>query len=172
MIQADGSGGFQVVGKHNYGEEGNYNILISVHDAATAAAIHSTAMITDPAVLAKGVGTVSGIEGAKIASSKVLATFTDPGGAESVGDYTATINWGDGTTTSGKISFDSSKKLFSVSSIGHTYSEQGNYSINVTIAHESAPKAHAFSSAKISDAPLHGVSKTFNAKKNVTFNGV
>jgi hypothetical protein len=26
----------------------------------------------------------------------VLATFTDPGGAKLIGDYSATIDWGDG----------------------------------------------------------------------------
>ena len=35
--------------------------------------------------------------------SQTVATFTDPGGDESLANYSASINWGDGNTSAGAI---------------------------------------------------------------------
>src|SRR5207245_1892380 len=69
-------------------------------------------------------------------STQAVATFTDPGGPEPIGNYTATINWGDGSSSAGTISLGGSTFMVSGS---HTYGEEGSYTTSVTIAHESAP---------------------------------
>src|SRR5258708_32040654 len=44
-----------------------------------------------------------------------VASFKDPAGASAQGNYTATINWSDGTpATAGTIAFNSTTVLFSV----------------------------------------------------------
>src|SRR5260370_38176638 len=43
------------------------------------------------------------LEGAGIGAISGIATFTDPAGAEVVGDYTATINWGDGRSEERRV---------------------------------------------------------------------
>ena len=45
---------------------------------------------------------VSGTEGAAI-SGATVATFTDANPNATAGDFTATINWGDGTSTTGTV---------------------------------------------------------------------
>jgi hypothetical protein len=65
-----------------------------------------------------------------------VATFTDPGGAEALANYSATINWGDNSPTeSGAITFDGSKYNVSGS---HLYVDNGQYQVKTTISHENS----------------------------------
>src|SRR5205823_4732270 len=60
-----------------------------------------------------------------------VATFTDAGGVEPITDYSATINWGDGTATSpGTITV--SGGVFTVAGV-HTYPFPGRFSVTVTV---------------------------------------
>jgi hypothetical protein len=111
--------------------------------------------VTDPAVIAQGGYTIKAIERQAFASFKV-ATFVDPAGAEPNADdpdpalshhYTATIDWGDATSSEGLIS--QSAGVFVVQG-SHAYSEQGSYPITVTVHHESAAPAVAQSAAIVS----------------------
>src|SRR5207237_10646397 len=95
------SGGvFTVQGSHIYAEESAadhagstpYTITVTLsHEAAPTATATSTATVADPAVVATGGFVVTATEGAA-SGSQTVATFTDPGGAEVVGDYAASIN--------------------------------------------------------------------------------
>jgi hypothetical protein len=69
---------------------------------ATTGLVSDTITVTDPAVIATGVA-VNATEGFAF-TGVTVATFTDPGGYETTGDYSATIDWGDSTTpTAGAI---------------------------------------------------------------------
>jgi hypothetical protein len=153
------SGGvFTVTGTHTYAEESAADpIAVTIsHDSAPDAIANSTAMVADPAVLPSGGFSFTAVEGAASALVTV-ATFTDPGGAEAPGDYSADINWGDSTGTqvgAGVITLASG--VYTVQGT-HAYadatSENGNvpYTITVTIHHDSAPTASATSTATVSD---------------------
>ncbi len=105
-----------------------------------------TVGVTDPAVLPTALS-FSAVTGVAFTNVPV-ATFTDPGGPEAVANYSATINWGDNTTSDvtwngsawvgGGISVSGS--TFTVAG-NHTYSSVGTYPITVTIHHETAPDA-------------------------------
>src|SRR5207302_1800096 len=95
---------YTVKGSHTYAEESAadhtgsnpYQITVTLHhEAAPVATATSSATVSDPAVVATGGFVVTAAEGA-VSGSQTVATFTDPGGAEAVGDYSASINWGDG----------------------------------------------------------------------------
>src|SRR5260221_212768 len=112
----------------------------------------STATVSAAAVMAAGGFVVTAIEGSD-SGSQTVATFTDPGGAEALADYSASINWGDGSAaTSGVITVSGS--TFTVKG-SHTYAEESAadhagsnpYTITLTISHEAAPVATATSSA-------------------------
>ncbi len=75
-------------------------------------------------------------EGAATPAITGLATFTDPAGAEAVADYTTTINWGD-VTTAGTV-VNTGGNNFRVDAPAHKYSEQGVYTVLVTVQHETA----------------------------------
>jgi hypothetical protein len=146
-----------VSGSHMYTEEGSYTITVTVyHDSAPAATpVTTAASVSDPAVDAIGDFVVNAVEGAD-SGSQPVATFTDPGGDEPLDEYSATINWGDGHTSSGTITYDSG--VFTVSG-NHTYAEESGsehpgsdpYQITVTISHGEAPDAVAHSTAVVSD---------------------
>jgi hypothetical protein len=79
----------------------------------------------------------------------VLATFTDPAGAEAIGDYSADIDWGDGDYRPGVISVDGNG-TFTVKG-SHTYTEEGRYNLVVDLHHDEAADTVVMSTAVISD---------------------
>src|SRR6185437_740788 len=76
-------------------------------------------------------------------SNAAVATFTDSGGVEPVGNYTATIDWGDGATSAGVVSV--SGATFQVAG-SHTYAGAGVHTITTSIKDEGGAAATATSS--------------------------
>ena len=97
--------------------------------------VTSHATITDPNVNATGGMSYTVAEGSATVSG-VLATFTDPGNLpgnlEDADDYSATIDWGDGSTAdaTGTITWNATSKKFEVSG-SHTYVGD----LTITLAH-------------------------------------
>ena len=96
----------------------------------------------------------TGLEG--VGFSGPVATFTDPDTTLAAGAFSASIDWGDGTSpTTGTVS--GSAGSFSVTG-GHTYAEERStpYAVTVTITQTASPSNHgtASSSATVADAPL------------------
>ncbi len=117
---------------HTFAEEGTYTVTVGVTDKDGGTNTSSfTVNVADPAVVAVGVP-VNALRGNPFNGAPV-AVFADPGGPEAVGDYTAAINWGDNTTSTGAISPNGT--LFTVTG-SHTYSASGPYTVTTTINHE------------------------------------
>ncbi len=92
------------------------------------------------AIVATGGFAVSYGQGKEIPSTTVVATFTDPSGAQTVGHYSASIDWGDETALStGSISVASgvfTVKAGAPGTAGHTYSTMKSpYTVLVNIVH-------------------------------------
>jgi hypothetical protein len=60
-----------------------------------------------------------------------VATFTDSNAAATAANFTATIDWGDGTTSAGTITRNA--QMFTVTGI-HTYAMSGQETVKVTIS--------------------------------------
>ena len=141
-------GVFSVSGHHKYAEEGRYGITVTIHHEETSdVVVSSNAAVSEVAVIAQGGQTVFGVEGGRF-DGQLLATFTDPGGAEDPSHYSATIDWGDQSQSTGEITF--SNGVFSIQG-GHTYAEQGNYAVKITIHHEETSDVVVRSEAVVSD---------------------
>jgi Legume lectin domain len=150
----NGSGVFAVTGNHTYRDDGQFSITVSIsHDTASTVKASSTARIADSPLTATGVP-VNGPE-AKALNNITVASFIDTGGPETPtsAHYAATIDWGDGTTSTGTIAGPDLNGVFAVTG-SHTYAEQFLGTIAVTITHQSAPPATVLSAANIVDAPL------------------
>ena len=63
-------------------------------------------------------------------SNVAVATFTHANGVEPVSDFVATINWGDGTTSTGSIT--ESGTTYKVKG-SHTYAKNGSYTVTTTV---------------------------------------
>jgi hypothetical protein len=162
-LTVTGSGGSYVVsGSHLYGEDGSYSFSVTVTDkSGNTATITGTATVAD-AALAGDSGSPDGTGGGYVMTGtegsdsglQTVATFTDPGGAEDIGDYSASINWGDGHTSAGTITYDSTTGLFTVQG-SNTYAEESSYTVTTTIQHDSAtPNLVVTSTALVDDAAL------------------
>lgn len=111
-----------------------------------------TAAPDDPVISAQGT-TINGTEGAAL-SNVTVATFTDADQGGQASDYTATINWGDTTSSAGTVS--GSGGSYSVTG-SHTYTKYGSYpiSVQITDTNNNVPdSATANSTASIADAAI------------------
>src|SRR5437588_839342 len=88
--------------------------------SGASAAASGTATVTDAALSVSGAG-INATEGA--AFNGTVASLTDPNPNDSGGDYTATVAWGDGSSSGGSLS--GSNGSFTISG-GHTYAEEGS----------------------------------------------
>jgi hypothetical protein len=167
-VSADGSGGFIVTGTHTFDEEGSFPVSVQITDAGGATAtVASTATVADAALTPTGTQ-VNSVEGSPFIG--VIATFTDadPNGAAS--DYSATIGWGDGTTSTGTISANNNGGFNVIGD--HTTTSAGSYAVSVTISDAGGATASTKSSNTVADAPLTASGATVNAVEGASFTGV
>ncbi|HEV3004845.1 MAG TPA: TIGR03118 family protein [Pirellulales bacterium] len=147
-VTATGNGGFLVNGSHTYAEEGTETVKLTISDhSSNTASATETATVDDAPLVASGtlIAATSGQGGNLVLNGQVVATFVDTGGAEPTADYTATINWGDGSATSlGTVSLAGGGALFNVTG-SHTYSQHGRFLVTVTIVDEGGATASATS---------------------------
>ncbi|HEY0512536.1 MAG TPA: hypothetical protein VGH73_11565 [Thermoanaerobaculia bacterium] len=149
------SGSFTVTGQHTYADEGSFPLAVTVMEigGATASGM-ATATVTEADVLA---GTpVSFAAQSSTIFSGAVATFTDTNTANVAGDFTATINWGDGSVTSpGTITGGGG--AFTVSG-NHTYAMPGVFPVTVTLTDDAPGTATAMvtSTANVA-APLPAI---------------
>jgi hypothetical protein len=113
-----GAGAFNVSGTHAYATPGNYAISVTIADADQTTATASSAMTVGNAYAGQ-------------AANLTVASFTSSNPNAAAGDFTATINWGDGTApTSGVVT--GSGGQFAVGG-SHSYAAAGLYSVQVTL---------------------------------------
>ena len=98
--------------------------------------------------------TFTGVEGNSTGTA-LLATFTDAGGALPASAYTATVNWGDGTTSNAAVTATGLPDGVTYQVSGaHVYARAGTYQATVTIADQDGAIALAHAGAAIGEAAL------------------
>ncbi len=164
---------FTINAPHTYAEEGQYAITIAVTDAGGSVAnIGSTALIADAPLTASATQpTVDTTEAAIFpipqfgtpAFSGAVAEFTDANTAAPVSDFTATIDWGDGTAPSAGTVVQllgSPPGTFFVDG-SHTYADAGvnggtgHYPIQVFVADVGGSKLTVKNTANVADRPIN-----------------
>jgi hypothetical protein len=144
-------GSFIVTGGHTYAEEGDYPLDVTVTDTADAEILplSGTVAVADAPLTATGANVVA-TEGASTGQVTV-ATFTDANPDATAADFTATIDWGDGTSSAGTVAVDGGG--FSVDG-AHTYAEEGQYTVGVSIDDQGGSTAGTSGTAMVADAAL------------------
>ena len=172
-IVEDDAGNFHVQGSHTYTEEGaSIPISVTIVDNGNGRAVNdplsSRVAASSTANVRAGTAARRGQpcgrdRGAAIPTGTAVATFTDTGGGNPVGDYLATIDWGDGSPLDpATVSRLGNGGNFVVKVVApHTYAEEGHYGVIVSIGDvdvsnlDSIPTtAQTITSATVTDARL------------------
>jgi hypothetical protein len=166
-----GGGAYSVSGTHTYAGSGTFTVMVTLTDDApgtATATVASTAHVAGTGVNAFP-ATFAATEGT--AFNGVVATFTDSRAGALVGDFTATINWGDATTTAGTVTANGGG-VFSVSGT-HTYADEGSFSVPVQVTDNvSHLTANTTSTANVAEGDaLTGHPVTFAATASIPFTG-
>jgi hypothetical protein len=162
---------FSISASHTYAEAKTYTVTVKAVETANTsdkASDSTTATVSEAAVsvTAHSFTTTLGH-----AYSGTVATFTDADTLTPAGDYTATINWGDGHTGTGTITGASGSFTVSAS---HTYSSVGSFPVTVSVQETDfrAPPSQDQGTATTSDAPLSARGKGNLTLASETFGGV
>jgi hypothetical protein len=131
IVSGPPGGPFMVTGSNTYAEEGPYTVMVTITDidnAANGAITTSTATVSDAALLASCAVVATSSQ----SFSGLTATFTDAASPfGTLSDFTAMIDWGDGTTSAGAVTGPDGGP-YSVSGT-HTYTSTGPFTITTTI---------------------------------------
>ncbi|MGE5608401.1 MAG: proprotein convertase P-domain-containing protein [Bacillota bacterium] len=135
VLVANGSGGYDVIGTHTFATDGMFIISVTVTDPAgnPGTTVSCIATVADRQIVPTGAPSLTAVEGAG-SNAMTVATFTDPGGAQTVDHYSAMIDWGDGQTSPGTITYDAQTQLFTVTGI-HGYPDNTTKTVVTTISH-------------------------------------
>jgi hypothetical protein len=121
-------------------EDGNLTNTVSVTSSLNDPTpgdntVTDTTTVTEPAVVVSGPIHITG----KKFNHVQVATFTHANGVEPASAFTATINWGDGTTSQGTVTQSGSSYIVKGS---HNYASYGTHTVTTTVTE--------------SDQPVHG----------------
>ena len=131
---------FDVRGDHTYTEEGTYTLTVTITDVDTpgnSARVNSTARISDAALMA----TCATPPFSPQMFMGTTATFTDANTFAQKTDFTATIDWGDSSSSLGTIGGPSMGSGPYTVSGSHTYTSTGTFTITTTITDDGGSTA-------------------------------
>lgn len=155
-----GNGTFAVKGNGSYAKYGSYPISVTITDTVENLFANgtTTATVTDAPLTGvfiaparqPGAGQISGL----------IAEFTDTNSAGQASDLSASINWGDGTTSAGTITSANGK--FQVSG-SRTYTALATFNVVVSLTSSGGSQASATGSIVVANAsPVFGAIGTQN----------
>ena len=121
-----GTGPFSVSGAHTYIEGGSYPTSVTIRDAGgSTLTVFGAAEIRDFELTLTG---VSGNVSKNFSGTVAKLGDADPTAVAS--DYSVTIDWGDGTTSSGRV--NGKESPFTIAGT-HTYETRGTYTVTITV---------------------------------------
>jgi hypothetical protein len=154
-IARTGLGQYSVTASHTFGEEGKPKVKITVVDKGGSRDATTPDITVADAPLGAGPAvTRRGSEGHALAG--VVGTFKDPYTAAPASDYTATINWGDHTSSAGTITGAGGN--WSVQGT-HTYREEGNFTTTVAVADHGGSTVTLHGNSLIRDAAIRAIGR-------------
>jgi hypothetical protein len=128
--------------------EGTYAIAVTLGDkGGSKASVQSTLNVTDALLKSTGANFKATTY---LAFTGPVATFTDANPSAQAGDFTATIQWGDGKTSQGTIAANGNGG-FSVSG-SHTFGPAGSYAVSVRITDKGGATTTAQGTATVTDS--------------------
>ncbi len=140
------NGSFTVTDDHVYGAPGAYSVVIQVSDGFQTVTTTGTATV-GAALFAITGGFMQGVV-AGSATDEDWASFTDGNPTSTASDFAATIDWGDGASSSGTITGGDGAFVISGS---HAYATKGAYDVTVTVDAADGATGTVTSMAQVGD---------------------
>jgi autotransporter-associated beta strand protein len=160
-------GNFAVIGSHVYLEEGTYSISTTILDEGGAAVTTDSVARVSDAPLFGIAKTVYFVEGSS--KSNIIAAFSDADPRGFSGQYTATVSWGDGSSSTATVITDGAG--FGVTG-NHAYAEEGTYAVVVTVKDVGGATVTVNNAAIVDDAPLNATGASVSSIAGAPFQGV
>jgi len=165
------SAAFTVIGQHTYADEGSFTVTVTISDVSPGtgtATATDTASVTESDSLTGTPVSFAALAGTSFTTT--VANFTDTFTGNAAGDFTATIDWGDATTSAGVVTGGGA--AYSVSGT-HTYAGSGTFTVTVTLSDDAPGTATAMvtSTANVAGAGLNAFPVTFAATEGTSFSG-
>lgn len=150
-----------------FGKAGLVPILVRVDDEGGAFAEFKVVATVGDAPLSGAISPITGARGVPFSGN--IAAFSDPFKGAVASDFTATIDWGDGTTGPGQIL---GTGPFTVGGT-HTFANEGALTTSVVIRDKAsgATLLTLVGSATIPDAPLSINGQAFSVQLGTPFSG-
>jgi hypothetical protein len=167
---SDVAGLISVAGAHAYASAGQFVVNVSLADDApgtAATSVQRNAFIGLP--LAGVVTLTTATENVALADTSTIASFSATDTQAQASAFTATIDWGDGTSSLGTVS--GANGTFTVTG-GHTYADEGSYALRTTITSAQTLITLAGSVVVADHDGLTGQPVTIDAIENTPFSGV
>jgi ELWxxDGT repeat protein len=160
-LVALGNGNFAVNASHTYAEEGTYTLSVQILDDGGASLSASrTVGVADARLFNPGLFNPHTTEGQGTGTFTV-ATFADLNAAALATDFTATIAWGDGSTTTLSGAAGNIVALgggqFALRA-GHTYAEEGSFTLSVQVLDDGGATLSSSLTLTVADARLTSLS--------------
>ena len=115
-----------------------------------------------------GLFLVHGTEGQTLSSQ--VGRFTTTNANPHASDFTATIDWGDGTHSTGTIANGATAGAFKVNGT-HKYAEEGTFNISIAIHDTTGHTSTGRAVAEVADAPITAKGVNFNTSNFAPFTG-
>lgn len=148
-VVADTPQQFHVTGTHTYEKVGGLPITVTVHDnEGNTITDTSTATVSDAKLSVQALPVTAA---PRKMYQGTVARFTDADPGAVAGKFTATITWGDGTTTPGTVvatGRSAAGATFLVNA-GHKYIAKGRVPIGITILDSGGSQASAATTATV-----------------------
>ncbi|MBV9123151.1 MAG: hypothetical protein JO112_07330, partial [Planctomycetes bacterium] len=175
-LVAQGNGSWAVEGSHTYALPGNYTAQVVLQDDSslpvlTTTSVHvSPATPPDPRGLVVQVQAPANVKEGQPLDQVAVATMIDPNPAHPVGCHSATINWGDGTTSAGTLVVQGDGTLSVLGS--HTYAKAGACALQVTGSGGSGETGTGVATVLVKEADLAVTFQPFNTAAGAGLNNV
>ena len=131
-VAANNSGGFDVLANHSYQQQGLFPLSVRIVriDGSSTVLTGDVQVVPQPL----SVSLVSLNLDANVTYSALrVATFVDPAIGRPASSYSAAIEWGDGSMTSGTVEENGLSGFAVVGN--HTYAAGGTFAMRVTVSH-------------------------------------
>jgi hypothetical protein len=128
----DTSGRFEITGTNLYRAPNSYTVKIQVKDYhGNSTTVDSTAFVSAPALSPVG-STAAFTAGVQPTAPVAVGSFFDSNPGALAGNFTSTITWGDGHTSTGIVAPSSIAGLFTVSGT-NVYTSAGIFPISISV---------------------------------------